>query len=610
MVTRRGLSFGAMLPARPGLAAVALAIALGAIAYGRSLPYPYVQDAVPAVQLNPVVERGDWREIFLRDYWADTGSPARSLYRPMTVASFALERRLAGAATPRISRAVNLLLHLLVALSLFRLLVRVGAGPTAARAAGLLFVVHPVFLQVVVNIVGRADLLGALGTLAALVFLTHAGPWAGNDAPSPGRSRIAAWAAAACLFMALGAKEVAFAAPLLILALELLFRGPGRARGGWVPFLARLAPCGLALLVFLVLRTLAIEAFPGLQRVPAQDNLLVGLEGLPQLATTLAMAGRYGALLLFPRALSADYSGTAIAREDSLWGVYPLVGIGLLALALGTAVAAWRARNSPVGRARAVAALLFLVPYLFVGNLLVLNAAGFAERLIYLPAAGFCAGIGILYAAAATALRTAVARRALAASGLAVLFVVAVHTALQARMWRSLDELYTHALATNPRAALAHFGLAELRKSSGRRAEALTLYEDGVRVVPESAELQEGLGRLLREQGDLARAEPALRRAIEADPTLPRAHYQLGMVLRASGRGIEAERAFRRALLLNPRLVGAGEALAEMASAAGRWDEAVRYYRGCVALGRRDLEREFRRAEALAAQTRHEPAGP
>ena len=119
----------------------------------------------------------------------------------------------------------------------------------------------------------------------------------------------------------------------LYILLELLFRLPHRgARGNrwWLRRIATLAPIGLALFGYVALRTIAIEDWVGRQPVLAMDNVLVGMEGLPRLATALGMAARYAGLLFLPLRLSGDYSGNVIAREESLLAPAPLLGAAFL----------------------------------------------------------------------------------------------------------------------------------------------------------------------------------------------------------------------------------------------------------------------------------------
>src|SRR5213075_450567 len=82
------------------------------------------------------------------------------------------------------------------------------SGPRVALAAGLLFAAHPIHVEAVANVVGRAELMCALGTLGALVLLLH-----------PSRSPLRfgqTLAIAVCFLGALLSKEQGMLVPLLL----------------------------------------------------------------------------------------------------------------------------------------------------------------------------------------------------------------------------------------------------------------------------------------------------------------------------------------------------------------------------------------------------------
>jgi tetratricopeptide (TPR) repeat protein len=408
---------------------------------------------------------------------------------------------------------------------------------------------------------------------------------------------------------------VAIALPFLMLAQEAWFGSgrPLRGRAGAMARTAALAPPAIAVLAYLVLRTDAIGEFPGLQIVPPQDNPIVLLDGMERTATVLGVAGRYLVLLLLPLRLSPDYSGAAFPVENAIGSPLPLLGLAFLAaLTLLAALPLLRPGagddgRETGGRARVVSmgALLFLLPYLVVGNLLVLNAAGFAERLLYVPAAGFC----ILLAVAlhlpidlSPAPRRRVVRLAVYSALSLLLVAGALQTRSQARMWESDDSLVEWAMAAAPGSLRANLELARRYRQEERWDEAKRIYETIAEGNPADAQAWLDLGILLGARGELQRAETVLRRAIALEPALGEAHYRLGLVLAATARPAEAERALRRTLLLSPGRIQAAVALADLYYRAGRYEMAARYYRGCVGLGRNDLLPRLRAAEARAAR--------
>ncbi|MCP3982280.1 MAG: tetratricopeptide repeat protein [bacterium] len=569
------------------------------VAYGPSARFQYVQDSYHAVKINPVVERGSVVEIFTSDFWKDTISNARTLYRPLTVWSFALERGVGGESDSGVSHVVNVLLHGLAALLLFLLTRRYGMQVGGALVTALLFTTHPLLMQGVANVMGRSDLLALVFSLCALLAWTYAGAWRDADG-----SRLAAGLGGVAAFLAFCSKEIAVALPLLLVAQEALFRPRGRARG--VAFLlgrvGLFAPLAIAAALYMALRTVAIGELAGLQRVAAEDNVLVTLDGVPRVATTLAMLARYAMLLVRPVGLSGDYSGSAFAVQPALFALLPLVGLALLTglsfLVLRPLLGAREGGKRP-----AMAACLFLVPYLVVGNLIVLNGAGFAERLVYVPAAGFCMLVGLAW----TALYERVASAGGRTAALALVLLcalglggAALHARQVSRMWRDSESFFTRTLETTPGSLRPYIFFIGRHTERGELDAALRLYDRALEHTPGHADFWMERGMLLGRRGRLAEAEESLRRAVEVNDELGAAHMYLGIVLQRRGELQEAERELRDSLALDPTLVEAAVQLGHMLYAGGRFEEAAHFYRGAVELGRDDVSPLLRAAERRA----------
>jgi hypothetical protein len=114
---------------------------------------------------NPLVhDLGRWREIVSSPWWP------RGLYRPFTSLTLAANWTAAPGA-PFGFHLVNLLAHAAAA-ALVCLLAGRLMSPAGALAAGLLFAVHPVHVEAVANVVGRAEILAGVFLLAsALCYL-------------------------------------------------------------------------------------------------------------------------------------------------------------------------------------------------------------------------------------------------------------------------------------------------------------------------------------------------------------------------------------------------------------------------------------------------------
>ncbi len=548
--------------------ACAVIVLLSFLAYAPVRHAGFLQDDRPIVEINPTVHRGDWAEIFSTDYWGGVGGSETSLYRPVTILSFALERGRDGRVELSRSHLLNVLLSALAAVALMVLARRIGLGPWASFLAGGLFALHPLHVSVVAGLVGRAEILAALFTLVALVLQSRAGEWTipGARASSPGplASRLSSWGAALSVFCALCSKEVALAAPILLGAQEVLFRRPpaGQRRGRFlVERAAALAPSALAVAIYALLRVRALGVFPGLQRPRLSENVLVGLDGAPRLFTALGIAGRYFRLLVFPHPLSADYSGNVIGAEKSLLAPLPLLGLAWLAVLAALASAPLLARSL---RTRAsFAALLFLLPYLSVGNLLVLVGIGFAERLAYVPSAGFCLLCALLLAGTFALDDPSKLRARRVAGGAIALGILALgfwQTRIVTRDWRSVETVFAAAARSTPASPRAQFTLGKIWLDRGRTDDALRQFQ----------------------------------KTVDLWPDFSAAWYEKGVLEQARGASSIAERSFRQALRVNPWHADAAAALGDLLLASGQDREAFGFYRRAARFGRRDVVPKLR----------------
>ncbi|HEV7590647.1 MAG TPA: hypothetical protein VGO40_21235, partial [Longimicrobium sp.] len=143
------------------LAGVAL---LAVLVYANALKNGVAIDDEYIVLRNPAV-RGfsHLHDLLLGPYWPQS----TELYRPVTLVSFAVDWALTGGSIAWM-HAVNVLLHAAAAALVALLVWRLRGGATAAACAGAVFAVHPVHVEAVANLVGRAELLATVLVLAAL----------------------------------------------------------------------------------------------------------------------------------------------------------------------------------------------------------------------------------------------------------------------------------------------------------------------------------------------------------------------------------------------------------------------------------------------------------
>ena len=160
-----------------------LIFTLASFLYANSLHGGFTLDDKYVVMNNPVVRSAalDLDRLLATDYWGTpiTAAASHKSYRPLTVLTVWLNHRVHGLDV-RGYHVVNVLLHALASVLVFyvaKAIMRIGAPagvsdraqhPTAAWAA-LLFAVHPVHVEAVANVAGRAELLSACFYLATFL---------------------------------------------------------------------------------------------------------------------------------------------------------------------------------------------------------------------------------------------------------------------------------------------------------------------------------------------------------------------------------------------------------------------------------------------------------
>jgi Tfp pilus assembly protein PilF len=571
----------------------------------------YVQDDHLAVETNRIVAEGNLGEILQTSYWEGAEGNDGRLYRPFPILTYAIERRLTGDADPLLARTLNLTLHLLVSATLFGFARSLGAGVPAATGAAALFAVHPIHVEAVANVVGRSELLAALFSLTTLWLL-----WRGWRS---GR-HLLAWAGGGTLLLALCSKEVAVATPLMVVFLA--FFAPSAlepfGRRWWANRLGSLAPLFLAVGVYTWLRVAALGTFFSLQEAHVLDNRLVDESGIPRFATALSLLARYLGLLFFPARLSADYSGTVIPLQDSLWSLMPV--LGLLSLLLLVTLAArplwalWSPQRLPEPRGQShrvavgTAAMFFLMPYLIVGNLFFDVGTIFAERLMYLPSVGFCLALGVAWegvlgrssnGAPAGARAGRLRKLTVILAGIVIVLLLGSRTFVRCQDWLDDETLFTAAAHAYPASPRAHFVMGKMALERGAFEESLPHLDRTLELYPDHSGAWVERGIALAELSRFDAAEASFREALRRRPEHAKAYLNLGIAYRRSGRPAEARQALESAVRQEPRLATAWAELGNLHLAGARYEEAIAAYRGGIALGRKDLLARIRVAEDL-----------
>lgn len=453
------------------------------------------------------------------------------LYRPLTLASFALDFALVGRQAWWFHLG-NLVLHAtvtwLVALTAWRLF----RCERVAWLAGALFAVHPIHTEAVTGVVGRAELLVAFFGFLALLA-------AGEAVQCRSLRADRGWMAVslASFFCALFAKENALVWLPLIFLYRIALAGQAWAPGLrkearsliWVPYAACVA-------VYLFFRSLVVGSILPSAVADFGDNVLAHVSAAQRVTTALAILADSVSQFLLPLVLSADYSYPQVVPLSSLWELRLWLGTALVSASIG----AFFLCRGPLGYAAAFP----LVSLALTANLFFAIGTVRAERLWYLPSAGLC----WLIALGLSVVLGEPRRRLVAGFIVLLLLAYAVRTGVRNQDWRDQLTLFAATARDAPRSSKAHFNHAIELQRAGSHADALAAYRRAWELYPRDQRIAFGLATAYE---DVFHFEDALQwydRTIRIDPGHRGAHRNRCRLLIGLARWQEAERACRLGL--------------------------------------------------------------
>src|SRR5689334_611200 len=261
-----------------------LVVALAVVLYLPTARFGFVQDDRAIIATNPAAHSvATALRAFGQPYWPP---PAQGgLYRPLTILSYAVDWSVSGGRAGWL-HLMNAVWHGLATLLLMLVLAR-WLPEHGVLTAGLVFAAHPVHVEAVAGLVGRADLLVAVALLGAVLA-----------------ARSHHWVAACVLTAAaMLSKEHGVITGVVILLDDWLHSGtgqPGYPRGFY-------AALGVLTLVFLAVWWQVGGAGAHDAAAP-----FLGASTGGRLAIALPALWCAARLLVFPLDLSADYNPQVI----------------------------------------------------------------------------------------------------------------------------------------------------------------------------------------------------------------------------------------------------------------------------------------------------------
>jgi hypothetical protein len=439
-------------------------------------------------------------------FWSESyHNGVDNLYRPLVSTTYALQLA-TPFSSPFYLHAVNLMLHVVATILVVRLAQRLLDTKTALFA-GVIFAAHPIHVEAVANIVGRAELMCAIGVLGAMILILR----------RPFTTR-AAIGVVLCFVLSILSKEQGMLLPLLLASLWLTTRREQNTSDDLQRLKTAAASICILLGGYVVLREniLGLKFWWDRNFLDWTINPLVRPDA-DRALMPLVLLGRYVALLIAPLKLSPDYGATVIGWQVNWTEPWVYIGVAAIVTWIVFLLIAFKLRNGPT-----IFCLLALaITYGIVGNVVSLIGVNFAERLMYLPSIFFILIVAMLLARLPSRLAMTLT--------IAIVLLASVRTITYAAKWNDSTSFYEYCIQQQPKAIRLYMLLTSdhlLRGEDDRKrgdlaaanadfSKAKQSVDASLKILPEYDELWIEAASVAIAQKDFDAADVYLDKALE-----------------------------------------------------------------------------------------------
>ncbi len=369
-------------PDKLSLIMALLCAIFGFVLYINTLGHDYAIDDDTVIQKNTIVTKGVSAipEIFTSGYRKGFWDRDEAMYRPLSLAMFAVEYQLAPE-KPWLNHFVNILLYSLTGFILFYTLriILSTYNILIPLFATLLFIAHPIHTEVVANIKSRDELLAFLFIILSLYFLFM---YQKNEKKNNGLLFLSTTS----FLLALLSKESAITV-LAVYPFALYFFSTNKSKEIFKLSLLFILP----LIAYFLLRFHAIGTISNLPDIlPINNSLITANSFTERIATAIFILGKYLGLLIFPHPLSFDYSLKQIPNV-SFNNVQVIFTITVFISLIYYSIKNFKNKNL-IG----FCVFFFLITISLVSNLIILIESTMAERFLYTSSLAFSLALSYL----------------------------------------------------------------------------------------------------------------------------------------------------------------------------------------------------------------------
>ncbi len=574
---------------------------LSCFAYANSLGGDFVFDDLDQIVKNTAIRRWDnLGKAFTTHVWQFRERPEwlrvpipPPYYRPLFTVLFTVEYQMFGL-WQQGWHLVSLLLHLLCAIAVYYVLLRLAKRKSVAVIVAALFAIYPVHVESVSWISGVTDPLFGLFALWSFYFYLRF---------KDERHRAQLIYSLLFFIFAVLSKETALTLVPLIFIFALIdsakvsnpvspTRNP--AQSGNLGLSVKQAtlmvlPYLGVVALYLIARFLVLGSLTWYNPTAYHGPFIHTLWTLPWIICTYVLH------LLYPMNLSIAYATDYVKSPLSLSFLLPMLA---LVGAIGALVYYRKKINKEIWQALA----LLFIPLLLVLDIRNLSVEYLiADRYLYLSVIGwgYLIALGIAKLAAKEenqALRqgeslTSIHRLGVASLTLVVLAVLLIAVTLRENStWANGYSLWENAARVRPNLWVAPYNAGLELLNVKRYSEARDALNRAAQLKADEPAIYNVLGQVYTGMGETSRAIESFKRALDVDPEMFEALNNLGTIYFNSGDYPAAERYFKSSLALKPQAVASRFNLAMCYSRQHRLTEALPELEGCLAYTPDDAE--------------------
>ncbi|MDR3666004.1 MAG: tetratricopeptide repeat protein [Ignavibacteriaceae bacterium] len=424
-------------------------------------------------------------QTFNHDFYMDTTGTA--YYRPLPVISFMIDAQIGGE-EPWIYHLTNLILHIITVIVLFFFLQKLRIKKEIAFLLSLFFAIHPLFTNAVAWIPARVELLFVLFSLAC--FITFIEYYTSNK-------RFWFFLHSFVFLLALYSKETAIALPILMLSLLYLTTTEKIKLKRIIPFLAVWSILGL---LYYYMRNSVIKVNPD----PELSGFFPFIKNLPTIPIT------FGKFFI-------PYNLSTLPLFDT-----PSLVLGIiLILAFATIIIRYNRSEKRTVLLGIIWFIIFTIPPMFARVYLAEFNFEYSEFRTYLPAIGILIILGIL----ANELPKRFTFNKILKITLPVFLIYGIIAYIHSAVYSDPISFTNSAINASPQNAFALNLRGYNYLFSNNAEQALSDFENAIKICPLYSAPYNNLGILYRSAGDDSQAEYYFSQAIKYDTLYPKSSF-------------------------------------------------------------------------------------